>query len=113
MRLKNLKKCYIYRQIITSQDGERTKKWLYKDTKLLNVQQDISELDINSAGTIDFDRIKIRTDYETGINKDDGISFEKLPIENGYATLSPTYIVVANPKVGKTTIYTCETYHVE
>ena len=113
MKLKNLTKCYIYSQTVTSIDGEKTKKWAYKNTFDLNIQQDVSELDVNSAGTIDFDRLKIRTDYDYGIEKNDGISLEELEISNGYTILPPKYMVIANPKIGKTTTYTCERYHGE
>lgn len=113
MKLKNLTKCYIYSPIVVSLDGEKTKKWQYKNTLYLNVQQDISELDRNSAGTIDYDRLKIRTDYNYNLEKNDGISFEELTISNDYTTVPPKYVVIANPKIGKTTNYTCERYHGE
>ena len=111
MNLGNLQKCWIYSSETMKVDGESTKKWKYKDSKRLNVQQDINELDRNSAGLIDYDRLKIRVDYDLDINKGDGISLSELNIEDGYTTEAPKYRVVANPKVGRTTTYTCERYH--
>ena len=113
MKLKNLKECFIYSQSVVSLDGEKTKRWKYKNTLFLNIQQDISELDRNSAGTIDYDRLKIRTDYDYDIKNNDGVSFNRLEELDGYTVLPPKYVVISNPKVGKTTTYTCERYHGE
>lgn len=114
MKLKNLVDCWIYELKTTKVDGEPQKRWLYKDHKKLNVQQDINELDINPAGLVDYDRIKIRTDYEVNINKNDGISLHKLELDSdGYTIDKPQYKVVAKPKVGKTTTYTCDINHGE
>lgn len=114
MKLKNLKMCHIYSSVPTKKDGETLKKWQYKTSLKLNCQQDINELDVNSAGLIDYDKIKLRIDYDVPINKNDGISFKKIDIdENGYVTEPPKYIVIAKPKIGKTTTFTCEIYHGE
>lgn len=112
MLIKNLVDCWVYELETTKVDGETLKKWKYKLKEKLNVQQDINELDINQTGTIDYDKLKIRTDYTIDIEKGDGISLYELKIDNnGYALESPKYKVIASPKVGKTTTYTCEIYY--
>lgn len=114
MKLRNLTDCWIYSPIIIKNDGEKTKKWQLKAKKKLNIQQDISELDRNSAGTIDYNKLKIRTRVDENISKYDGISLIKLKIgDDGYTLSSPDYQVVSSPKIGRTTIYTCESYHGE
>lgn len=113
MKLSNLRDCYIYSSSKKKIDGETHKKWTFKDKKRLNVQQDINELDRNSAGLVDFDKLKIRVDYDINLEKNDGISLYEIPLEDGYTTEAPKYKVVASPKVGKTTTYTCEIYHGE
>lgn len=113
MKIKDLTKIYVYSPIYKKIDGETTKKWQYKDCYKVNVQQDISELDSNSAGVIDFDRIKIRIDYDIDIVKNDGISLEELSIEDGFTTEAPKYKVISNPKIGKCTTYTCDVYYGE
>lgn len=114
MKLINLVDCWIYKPETKKVDGENIKKWVYKDHKKLNVQQDVNELDRNSAGLIDYDRIKIRIDYEVSIEKNDGISLKELETDSdGYTVEAPTYKVIAKPKIGRTTTYTCEIYHGE
>lgn len=113
MKLKNLAKCYIYSPLKVKKDGDRLTSWKYKDTLELNVQQDISELDINEAGIIEYNRLKIRADYEVNLQKGDGISFKMLETKNNIAIESPKYKVIAMPKIGKLTTYTCEIYHGE
>lgn len=113
MKLKDLKICYIYSPIKNKVDGETRINWQYKDTLRLNVQQDINELDVNEAGIIDYDKLKIRVDYEVDIKKGDGISLVELEIENNFAKEKPKYKVISMPKVGTTTTYTCEIYHGE
>ena len=81
---------------------------------MLNFQQDINELDMNEAGVIDYDRLKARTDYDLDINKGDGLSLEKLNLTDELiAKQPPKYKVIAKPKIGKSTTYTCEIYHGE
>lgn len=114
MKLKNLIDVYIYEPISIKNDGETYLKWKYKYKKRLNVQQDIGELDVNSAGLIDFDKIKIRLDYDLDIKKQDGISLKKLSLnEDLYAKESPKYRVTTKTKIGKTIICSCEIYHGE
>ena len=113
MRLRDLTKCYIYSVTTTKSHGESTKHWSYKGEYDLNVQQDINELDKNQAGLIDFNIIKIRTDYDYDIEKNDYVSFSQLEIVEGYTTTPPEYRVENKVKVGTTTTYTCNLYNGE
>lgn len=113
MRLKNLSKVYIYEPRKELVSGEYQTQWLYKGSEWINPQQDINELDRNTAGYVDTEIVKLRTDKMFDINKNDGISFTELKLdENGFATISkPFYIVEGNPKIGKTTTYSLKLYH--
>ncbi len=115
MKLSNLRKCYIYEPIKTKIDGEISTKWKYKDEHLLNVQQDVNELDKNTAGYIDFEILKLRTDKKISINKNDGISFNWLNIDqDNYVTESkPSYTVAGYLRNGRCTTYTINIYHGE
>lgn len=113
MRLKNLCDVYVYEPISIKKDGETSLKWKYKGHQRINRQQDIGELDINSAGIIDFDKYKLRFDYNYDIQKNDGISFEKLDIENDYTLLPPQYHITSKTKVGKSILCSCEIYYGE
>lgn len=114
MKLKNLVPIYVYEVASIKQYGETTLKWKYKDEMKLNIQQDIGELDVNSAGIIDFEKIKVRMDYDYNLNKSDGISFKKLEIgKDGYAIKAPEYKVISKTKAGRTITCQCEIYHGE
>lgn len=113
MRLKNLIDVWVYSPEITKNDGETHKQWKYKGKIKLNSQQDINELDRNSAGLIDYEKIKLRYDYDISINKNDGISLTKLSIADGYSIERPKYIVKSKTKVGKSLTIVCETNHGE
>lgn len=114
MKLINLVKCYVYEPIKKKADGEISTKWKYKDTFLLNKQQDVNELDKNMAGYIDFEVVKLRTDKVFNINKNDGISFKELKLdEDNYSIDKPSHIVVGSLNVGRCTTYTLNTYHGE
>ncbi len=104
MKLVNLKTCYVYKSSIVKYDGEINKQWIFKDKYKLNVQQDISELDRTEAGIINYDKIKIRFDYDVPIDKGDGIS---LISDN----CIPEYVVTSKTKVGKCTTCICEVNH--
>jgi len=108
MKLINLIKCYVYEPIKIKTDGEVSTKWKYKGTFLLNKQQDVNELDKNMAGYIDYEVAKLRTDKVFDINKNDGISFEKLKLDE-----KPNYTVAGSLCVGRSTTYTINTYHGE
>lgn len=114
MKLINLVKCYVYTPEKTKSDGEITTRWKYKDQYMLNKQQDVNELDKNMAGYVDFEVIKLRTDKDFKIEKDDGVAFEELSVdEEGYAINKPTHTVVGFLKVGRCTTYTINIYHGE
>lgn len=113
MRLRDLTKCYIYSVTTIKIHGESIKRWTYKGEYDLNVQQDLNELDKNQAGLIDYNIIKIRTDYDYPIEKNDYISFTQLTIVDGYTTTSPEYRVENKIKVGTTTTYTCNLFNGE
>lgn len=107
MRIIDLKQVYIYepeKQLIS---GEYTTNWIFKGTEWLNSQQDINELDRNSAGEIDYEKIKLRTDRDLNISKGDGISFDKLQVDSKNKVIDdkPSYIVESMPTIGKTTVY--------
>lgn len=109
MKIKNLKKIYIYTPHKIRQTGEYITKWLYKGEDMLNPQQDIDELTRNSAGEIDYEIVKLRTDRDIDINKGDGISFSPLEVNDDKEVINggkPEYIVENKPKIGKTTLYT-------
>ena len=108
MRIKNLTKFYIYQPIKQRVNGEYTTTWSFKGIEWLNQQQDIDELDRNSAGEIDYEIIKLRTDKVSIIEKGDGISFEELELdeENHIINGKPSYIVENKPTIGKTTLFT-------
>ena len=113
MRIKNLIDVWVYSPKITKIDGETAKKWAFKTKLKLNVQQDINELDRNTAGLIDYDKIKLRNDRDISIDKNDGISLKAISMEDGYASKPPQYIVVSKTKVGKSTTCVCEINHGE
>ena len=108
MRLRNLTKIYIYAPNKTRNSGEYTTSWIYKDSFDINKQQDLDELDRNSAGEIDYEIIKLRTDKVLNINKGDGVSFTELDKDENNVVISgkPSYLVENKPSIGKTTLYT-------
>lgn len=108
MRLRNLREFYIYSPDKKLVGGEYQTTWIYKGIDYLNSQQDIDELDRNSAGEIDYEIIKLRTDRVLNIDKGDGISFTKLNVDDDNKVIDgkPSYIVENKPSIGKTTLYT-------
>lgn len=109
MRIKNLKPLYIYTPVKKRVSGEYETTWFYKGEEWLNPQQDLDELNRNSAGEIDYEIIKLRIDKDVNINKGDGISFEKLEIDEESKKVvkgKPSYIVENMPRIGKTTLFT-------
>lgn len=124
MRLRNLVQVLVFTPNKINVKGEYTTKWIYKGTAHLNKQQDLNELDRNSAGEVDYEIIKLHTDTAQDIAKGDGISFiakdgvrynGDLILYNGEPVLfrgmefsvPPDYIVKSKPTIGKSTIYTC------
>lgn len=109
MRIKNLSKVYIYKQNKERIKGEYITTWFFKGEDWLNAQQDIDELNRNSAGEIDYEIVKLRIDREVDINKGDGISFSPLEVDENNMVINddkPDYLVENKPKIGKTTLYT-------
>ena len=84
-------------------DGEYTTVWNFKNISEngvhLNLQQDLNELDRNSAGDIDFDIQKARTTLDYNIEKGDGICLTDISNSNN---IIPDYIVTNMPKIGNT-----------
>ena len=95
-------------------DGEYTTVWNFKNISEngvhLNLQQDLNELDRNSAGDIDFDIQKARTTLDYNIEKGDGICLTDISNSNN---IIPDYIVTNMPKIGNTHVYTLKKYNGE
>lgn len=109
MRIRNLSTMYIYRPEKKLIKGEYFTTWFYKGEEMLNPQQDIDELNRNSAGEIDYEIVKLRIDREVNITKGDGISFSPLEVDENKIVINdgkPDYLVENMPKIGKTTLYT-------
>lgn len=114
MRIKNLSKVYIYSPKKELVNGEYFTTWFFKVEDWLNAQQDINELNRNSAGEIDYEIVKLRIDREIDIDidKGDGISFEPLEVDENKMVINggkPDYLVENKPKIGKTTLFTLAT----
>lgn len=111
MRIKNLSTIYIYKPDKKLIKGEYTTNWYYKGKEMINQQQDIDELNRNSAGEVDYEIIKLRIDRKVDIDKGDGISFEKLELNEEKHVINgkPSYIVENKPTIGKTTLFTLVT----
>lgn len=113
MILKDLKKVYVYEPISEKQDGEYTIKYKLiknkeRDYFLFNIQQDVSELDANPNGYIDYDILKLRSDKYFNLAKNYGINLEKIiENENGFTIEKPTYYIKENPKTNRTILYIC------
>lgn len=126
MRLRNIVEVLVFTPIKENVKGEYQTKWKYKGMAHLNKQQDINELDRNSAGEIDYEIIKLHTDSIENIEKGDGISFtttdglvvdkekvlyhsESILLVGMSTSAPPEYLVDSCPKIGKSTVYTCKT----
>lgn len=105
MLLRDLTKVYVSEYETINDHGEKSKKWTYKGIAWLNLQQDINELDRNSAGEIDYSIINARTDREYEIQKGNGISLTDISKEESFV---PDYTVTDAPKIGTTTLYKLE-----
>lgn len=108
MLLKDLTKVYISEYQEINNHGEKEKTWTYKGIAYLNLQQDVSELDRNSAGEIDYDILNARTDKIYDISKGNGISLVDITELDSFV---PDYKVTDNPKIGKMTLYKLEKYN--
>lgn len=105
MLLRDLTKVYIAEYEEIEDHGETEKKWKYKGTAWLNMQQDVNELDRKSTGEVDYSTYKGRTTKDYDIKKGDGISFEDV---SKLEELKPQYKVTDKNKIGNTYLYICE-----
>jgi len=103
MKIINLTQIWICSPARTNNHGEYTTIWTYKGTEYLNLQQDLNELDRNSAGEIDYSIYKGRTDKSTTISKGDGIYFIDI---SAITNPKPDYIVKGVIVIGKSTAIT-------
>lgn len=110
MKLENLTKLWVCRPTKTKTNGEYEIVWNYTGIVYLNLQQDLNELDKNSAGEIDYSIYKGRTDTILNLLKGDGICFEDI---SASINIRPEYIIANCPKIGKTTVYTLNKYNGE
>lgn len=105
MLLRDLTKVYISEYEEIEDHGEPEKKWKYKGTAWLNMQQDVSELDRKSTGEVDYSTYKARTTKDYDIQKGDGISFEDI---SKLEEFKPQYKVTDKNKIGNTFLFICE-----
>ena len=105
MLLKDLTKVWISEYEKINDHGETKKVWKYKGIAYLNLQQDLNELDRNSAGEVDYSIENARTDMEYDIEKGNGISISDISKLDSFI---PDYLVTDCPKIGKTTLYKLE-----
>ena len=105
MLLRDLTKVYISEYEEIEDHGETEKKWKYKGTAWLNMQQDVNELDRKSTGEVDYSTYKARTTNEYDIQKGNGISFEDI---TKLEEFKPQYKVTDKNKIGNTYLYICE-----
>lgn len=105
MLLKDLTKVWISEYEKINDHGETKKVWKYKGIAYLNLQQDLNELDRNSAGEVDYSIENARTDMEYDIQKGNGISISDISKLDSFV---PDYLVTDCPKVRKTILYKLE-----
>ena len=105
MLLKDLTQVWVSEYEKVNDHGEPKKVWKFKDIAYLNLQQDLNELDRNSAGEVDYSIENARTDREYDIQKGNGISLTDISKLDSFI---PDYLVTDCPKIGKTTLYKLE-----
>jgi len=110
MKLGNLTKLWVCRPIKSNVNGEYTTVWNYIEVIYLNLQQDLNELDKNSAGEIDHTIYKGRTDKTINLLKGDGVCLTDI---SASTSILPDYTIKNCPKIGKTTVYTLNIYNGE
>ena len=114
MLLRDLTEVWVSYYEEVKEHGEKSKKWYFKPlntktkTAFLNLQQDINELDRNSAGNIDYSIENARTTINYEIQKGNGISLTDI---SKLEKFKPDYTVTDNPKIGNTTLYKLEKYN--
>lgn len=126
MRVRNLSQVLIYKPVKIKNYGEYTTKWIYEGTAYLSIQQNLSELDRNGAGEIDYESKKLYTDLDLTIEKGYGISCDttdgiryndeiilfdsKTIMLEGMETIdNPDYIISSKTRVGRSTVYVTKT----
>lgn len=105
MLLKDLTKVWVSEYEKVNDHGEPKKTWKYKGIAYINLQNDLNELDRNSAGEIDYSIENARTDMEYDIKKGNGISISDISKLDSFI---PDYLVTDCPKIGNTTLYKLE-----
>lgn len=125
MRLRNLVQVLMFEATKENVLGEYNTRWIFRGSAYLNKQQNLNELDRNSAGEIDFENIKLYTDSAKKLKKGYGVSFiagdglkyqeeilkyhgETVLIEGMESLVPPDYIVDSCVKVGKSIVFTCK-----
>ena len=116
MLTKDLTKVWISEYETVNEHGEKRKIWKFKPMNekyvyaYLNLQQDVNELDRNSAGEVDYSIVNARTDRDYNIQKGNGISLNDISNIDSFV---PDYTVSDNPKIGNTTLYKLKQYNGE
>lgn len=108
MKLLNLTKVWVCRAERVNLNGEPFNIYHYKGIAYLSLQQDLNELDKNSAGIVDHETYKGRTDKNYDIINTDGICLTDISKSKN---IIPDYIVAKSPKIGRTTTYTLNKYN--
>ena len=108
MLLKDLTKVWVSKYEKVNDHGETNKVWKFKNIAYLNLQNDLNELDRNSAGEVDYSIENARTDMDYDIQKGNGISLTDISKLDSFI---PDYLVTDCPKVGKTILYKLEKYN--
>lgn len=110
MLLRDLTKVWVSEYEEIKEHGEPRKKWKYKGIVWLNLQQDVNELDRNSAGETDYSIVNGRTTFKYDIQKSNGISLTDI---SNIDSFIPDYTVSDNPETGNTTLYKLKQYNGE
>lgn len=108
MLLKDLMQVWVSKYEKINDHGETKKVWKFKGIAYLNLQNDLNELDRNSAGEVDYSIENARTDMEYGIQKGNGISLTDI---SKLGSFIPNYLVTDCLKIGNTTLYKLEKYN--
>lgn len=113
-KLNKLTEVWVCTPIRENIDGEYKVLWKFKDINKngvhLNLQQDLDELDRNSAGDVDYDIQKARTTLNYNIEKGDGICLADISKSEN---IVPDYEVTNIPTIGNTHVYTLKKYYGE
>jgi len=110
MLLRDLKKVWISEYTELKEYGEPRKVWKYKGIAWLNLQQDVNELDRNSAGEIDYSILNARATQKYNIEKGNGISLVDIKNKDNFI---PDYEVSDSPQIGSTILFKLKQYNGE